>query len=459
MSGQKLDQNSFPSPKTTTTTTASSNTTHTRQRVVAGFVLIWLDVKVDQSNEECKNTLTQLRNVVNNVNIFTEPNECVDFLTEINDMKAFLIVSATLGRQIISLIHDIPQLHTIYIVGRNTSQHQQWTKTWIKIKGVHTDISLICESLRHGIKQSNQDSIAVSIVAIDTGVARQNMNQLEPSFMYTQIFKEILLEMKYNQQSIQDFTTYCRNGDYGSQTNITRFEKEYNAQLAVWWYTYPSFIFALLNSALRLLEANTIINMGFFIHDLHRQIEELHKKQITSCHGQSFIVYRGQGLSSTDFEKLQKTKGRLMSFNNFLSTSKKRDVSLAFAQGGSEKTDMVGILFEMTIDPSISSASYAAIDEVSYYKTEEEEILFSMHTVFRIGEITRMDKNNPLYQVELKLTADDDEQLRTLTKHIRDESAGATEWQRLGQLLHKLKQFDKAEELYKVLLKQTSDES
>jgi tetratricopeptide (TPR) repeat protein len=113
----------------------------------------------------------------------------------------------------------------------------------------------------------------------------------------------------------------------------------------------------------------------------------------------------------------------------------------------------------MTIDPSISSAPYAAIDEVSYYKTEEEEILFSMHTVFRIGEITRMDKNNPLYQVELKLTADDDEQLRTLTKHIRDESAGATEWQRLGQLLHKLKQFDKTEELYKVLLKQTSDES
>jgi hypothetical protein len=206
--------------------------------------------------------------------------------------------------------------------------------------------------------------------------------------MYTQIFKEILLEIKHNQKSIKNFITYCRNSDYGSLTSITRFEKEYHAQFAIWWYTYPSFIFGLLNSALRLLEADTIINMGFFIHDLHRQIEELHKKQVNSYHGTSFIVHRGQCLLSTDFEKLQKTKGGLISFNNFLSTSKKREVSLGFAASGLAETGMVGILFEMAIDPSISSAPFAAIDEVSYYKTEEEEILFSMHTVFRIGEIT-----------------------------------------------------------------------
>jgi hypothetical protein len=134
MSGQKSEQNSFSSSNTGTTTTASSNTTRTRKRIAENVVLIWLDVNIDSSNEEFQNTLTQLRNVVNNVNIFTERNKCVDFLTEIEDMKASLIVSGTLGRQIISLIHDIPQLHTIYIFDRNTSQHQQWSKAWIKIK-------------------------------------------------------------------------------------------------------------------------------------------------------------------------------------------------------------------------------------------------------------------------------------------------------------------------------------
>jgi tetratricopeptide (TPR) repeat protein len=455
MSGQKSEQNSYPSLNTATTTTASLNTTHTRQRILDNIVLIWLDANIDPLNEECQNTLSQLRNVVDNVNIFTDRNECVDLLTEIEDRKAFLVVSGTLSRQIIPLIHDIPQLHTIYIFGHNKSQHQQWSQEWIKIKGVHTDVEAICESLQHAKKQSNQNSMTVSFVAMDEDVSSPNLNQLEPSFMYTQIFKEILLEMKYNQQSIQDFTTYCRNSDYGSLTNITRFEKEYNAQLAIWWYTYPSFIFRLLNSALRLLEANTIINMGFFIHDLHHQIEELYKKQINSYHGKPFIVYRGQGLSSTDFEKLQTTKGGLMSFNNFLSTSKKREVPHGFAVGGLGETDMVGILFEMNIDPLVSSTPFAAIDEVSYYKTEEE-ILFSMHTVFRIGEVTKMDNDNPLYRVELKLTTDDDEQLRTLTERIRVETPGETEWERLGQLLLKLNQCDKAEELYKALLEQVS---
>ncbi|CAF5108197.1 unnamed protein product, partial [Rotaria sp. Silwood1] len=39
-----------------------------------------------------------------------------------------------------------------------------------------------------------------------------------------------------------------------------------------------------------------------------------------------------------------------------------------------------------------------------------------MHTVFRIGEVRKIDKESPLYEVHLKLTADDDQQLRRLTK-------------------------------------------
>jgi tetratricopeptide (TPR) repeat protein len=458
MSDHNSKQNNFPSSNTVTATTTLSNTTHTRKRIVENFSLIWLDVNIDPSKKECQNTLTQLQSVVNNVNIFTQQNKCVDFLTEIEDTTAFLIVDGTLGRQIIPLIHDIPQLHTIYILCRHKSQHEKWSEMWVKIKGVHTDVEPICESLQHAMKQSNQNSIAIGFVAMDEDVASQNLNQLEPSFMYTQVFKEILLEMEHNEQSVNDFISYCRYSYLGSPTNITRFEKYYDAQSAIWWYTHPSFIYALLNSALRLLEANTIINMGFFICDLHRQIEELHKNQVNSYRGKSFIVYRGQGLSSTDFEKMQKIKGGLLAFNNFLSTTKKREVSLGFAVGGFGEAGMVGILFEMIIDPLISSAPFAAIDEVSYYKTEEE-VLFSMHTVFRIAKITEIDKNNPLYQVELNLTADDDEQLRTLTERIRVETPGETGWQRLSLLLVKLNQLDKAEELYKLLLGQTSDES
>ena len=415
-----------------------------------------MDPEINLSNKNCQNAFTQLQNIVNDIHMFTQCDECIDFLTAVDDMETILIIERTLGQQIIPLIHDIPQLVGMYILCSNEPSHDQWAQTWMKVKGIHTEITPICESLRHVVKQNNQDSIAVSFVTLQQGAFSQNLDQLEPSFMYTQLFKEILLEMQHTKQSMNDFITYCRNGKYGSSTNITRLENDYNANSAIWWYTFPSFIYSMLNGALRMLEADTIITMGFFIRDLHHQIAKLHQKQVRSYRGKSFVVYRGQGLSTTDFEKLRKTKGGLMSFNNFLSTSKTREVSLGFATSALSKADTVGILFQMSIDPTVSSAPFASIDEVSYFKTEE--VLFSMHTVFRIGDIKQIDKNNPLYEVELTLTSDDDPQLRILTERIREEAGGITGWQRIGKLLLKISQCDKAEELYTVLLGQTSDE-
>jgi hypothetical protein len=460
MDARKSKQNRFPSSNCATATTASSTTIHNKQRIVQNFLLIWMDASIDQSKKDCQTTLAQLRNIVNDVHLFTEPDQCVDYLTGIKDMNAFLIADGSLGQHTIPLMHDIPQLSAIYILYGDKSRHGEWAKKFTKVKGVHTEIKPICEALQLAAKQCNEDSIAVSFMSLGKEPSSQNLNQLEASFMYTQIFKEILLEMKHDTQAIKDFAVYCSklySDNIGQLMIIKEFERDYRPESSIWWYTRVSFIYEMLNRALRNLEGDTIINIGFFIHDLHRQIEGLHKKQISIYRGKPFFVYRGQGLSTTDFDKLQKTKGGLMSFNNFLSTSEVREVPFVFAQSALGKNDTVGILFKMAINPVVSSTPFAAINEVSYFNTEEE-ILFSMHTVFRIGDITRIHKNNPLYQVELNLTADDDEQLRTLTERIREETPGKTGWQRLGKLLLKLNQFDKAEEQYKVLLEQTSDE-
>jgi hypothetical protein len=145
----------------------------------------------------------------------------------------------------------------------------------------------------------------------------------------------------------------------------------------------------------------------------------LYKEQFGShLTSKTFTVYRGQGLSSTDFDQLVNTKGGLLSFNNFLSTSKDCDVSLAFAESNQYNPDSVGILFVMTIDPSKSTTSFASLNGVSYFQIEEE-VLFSMHTVFRIGKIQSMNEDHRLFQVNLTLTGEDDKDLRALTDHIR----------------------------------------
>ncbi|CAF1385814.1 unnamed protein product [Adineta steineri] len=363
-----------------------------------------------------------------------------------------------MAQHMVPLMNDIPQLYGVYIFSNTKSQPEEWTPKSQKIKSVHTNIGDLCKALQLDLKRYNRDSIAMSFVTVDEMSSTDNLNQLEPTFMYTQLFKEILLNMKHNSQNIKDFITYCRQHNSGSPINIDRFEKEYQAQSAISWYTQPSFIYSMLNDGLRFMEGETIINMGFLIHDLHLQIYELHQKQININHGEPFIVYRGQGLSKQKFEKLQNTKGGLISFNNFLSTSMKQDVALGYTFSATDNEDTICVLYEIFVDPRIKSPPFASIKEVSYFR-EEEEILFSMHTVFRVGIIKEIDNRNQLYQVELQLTSDDDEQLRLLTNRIRKEASGSTGWKRLGKLLLKIGQFNKAEELYKVLLEQTSDES
>ncbi|CAF3770593.1 unnamed protein product, partial [Rotaria sp. Silwood1] len=121
----------------------------------------------------------------------------------------------------------------------------------------------------------------------------------------------------------------------------------------------------------------------------------------------------------------------------------------------------VGVLFIMTIDPSNVSASntpFALIDDYSAFP-QEQEILFSMHTVFRVGEIQQTVHNSRLWEVHLTLTDDNDPQLAALTRRIHGELYGSTAWHRLGHLMLKLSRLSQAEEVYNELLKNSSSDS
>jgi tetratricopeptide (TPR) repeat protein len=82
-----------------------------------------------------------------------------------------------------------------------------------------------------------------------------------------------------------------------------------------------------------------------------------------------------------------------------------------------------------------------------------------MHAVFRIDEIIKIDNIRQLWQVELRLTSDSDQQLQALTKRIREEIMSSSEWLRLAALLTTIGQLNKAKEVCQVLLNQTSNES
>jgi len=418
---------------------------------IQNFLLVWLDGSSDGDNFE---SIKQLRQIVNNVNQFTDVDDCITFIDAISDEKIFLILPGYLGQRIIPILHDKSQISTIYILCGNCKRHESWTKKWMKIKGIYTDLTPICQALKSDVYECDQNSISISLLK----ESNRNLNELDQSFMYSQILKEILLSIDFNDEHFREFIIYCRQQFIGNAfelNNIDKLENEYRTSQAIWWYTYGSFLYSTLNYALRTMEVDIIVKMGFFIRDLHNNLAKLHSEQFSEP--TSFVVYRGQGLSQMNFDQLQKTKGGLLAFNNYLSTSKIRRVSLSFAQQTTSMSGFVGVLFVMKIDSSILSTPYANVRDVSAYQTEEE-ILFSMHSIFRIGEIKSIDKNDRVWEVELTLTGDNDPQLHELTERIRNDLEGSNGWIRLAKLMGKLGQQMKAESLFKILLEQVNND-
>ncbi|CAF1438646.1 unnamed protein product [Adineta steineri] len=447
--------------KPTTNASTVSKGAESRRRIniqqMQNVLLVWLDSNIDQTNDDCQNIITKLRCTVNDTNTFTDGDQCLEFIQTVVDNKVCMIISGSLGQHIVPRVHNMSQVDSVFIFCGNKEHHEEWVKDWSKIKGFFTDITLICEALKEAAHQCEQNATPMSFVGTN-----KKLDQLDPSFMYTQIIKEILLTITFNQNHIQDYLNYCRDAFKDNTEeieNIKHLECEYQNKTPIYWYTCQMFLYPMLNRALRLMDGDIITRMGFFIGDLHRHIKQLHQEQYAgTTTTDTFTVYRGQGLSTEDFEQMSKTKGGLISFNNFLSTSTIRKVSLGFAQDTTLNPDQVGVLFIMQINPSQSTTPFASVVGISAMK-REKEVLFSMHSVFRIQDIKQMDGNNRLYEVSLTLTADNDPELSRLTDYIRKESYPNSEgWYRLCIVLRDMGQFDKAEDIYQVLLEQTKDD-
>ncbi|CAF3389994.1 unnamed protein product [Rotaria socialis] len=440
------------------TTTAKVVNSSKDSFLVQDCILFWLDTNINLDDDYYINILKQFQSIVGNIHAFNNTDQCVDFLKKSQNQKVSLIVSGSVGQQIISRIHSIPQLITIFIFCQDQFKYESLKINWCKVQGIFTDSTTLCNSIKQLARQFEEDSVDISFVP-ENDISGQDLDQLDQSFMYTQLIKEILLELEYDEQSIHSFLTYCRqqySDDVEELKKIQDFERRYNSETPIWWYTLECFIYKTLNTALRKQQTDVIISMGFFIRSLDENIRQLQVAQANELENE-FIVYRGQGIEPENFEKLKKTEGGLIGFSNLLSTSKEKIVAIKFAENALYDHRSISILFIIKVDISVSSTPFAAIQQCSESEYERE-ILFSMPTVFRVNDIKPSGFNNRIWCVHLSSTSDNDKQLHQLTERMREEIKGPSALHRLGALMIKLSMFAKAEEVYKILLNRSSDE-
>ena len=432
--------------------------------IFENFFLIWLNGDIDENSSDCQNILVQLHRAVHTIDTFKDGEECIDFLGDMADDKGCMIISDSLAQQIVPLVHNMSQVDSIFVLSSSQKYDKEWIADWPKIQGPYTEIEPISDAVKKTALRLENNAISISFIKGSDSLLEKNGNRLDPSFMYTQIMKEIFLTINFEEQHLKEFVEHCQKTfDYNEARlkPVKEFAEKYSQHTPIWWYAQDSFLYPMLNRALRMMDVDIMIKLAFFIRDLHQHIEEVHQKRYAnSPSNQRFTFYRGQGMQKKDFVKMEANKGGLISFNSFLSTSTNLDIALMFAECSSMHPDLLGVLFIMDIDVIRPSTPFASATDVEYLNQNEAEVLFSMHAVFRIVEITAMDENPRIFQVKLNLVSDKDNDLCQLIHYIRHDICPNDEgWYRLGCLLLTMGESAKAQQVYEILLGQETEES
>ncbi|CAF1133774.1 unnamed protein product [Didymodactylos carnosus] len=419
------------------------------------FVLVWLSTNAEKITD-----ITKLRCIVNYMRVFNDPNACIDYITNRRQEKVFVIVSSSVGEQIVLLIDQIDEIDSIYIYCPNEAECAAlWAQSYRKVRGVFIDIDSICEQLNKNTRQCSNNLMPMS--SIPSSSAFTNIaNREQVSLMYSQLIRDLFLVLEHPidqpchslREMILHFTVQFEGDDCGKAL-LEEIERDYNAVLtgdvntvpqykSIYWYTRCRFIFETLNKALRTQDIDMLFTMRFFIVDLHKQLQELHSSAAPASR-MSMTVYRGQVMSSEEFEKHRSNIGGLLSINNFLSTSADKYVAELFADASTNEPGMEKILFEIEINPQIGkNCPFANIEHLSSFRTESE-ILISMGSVFRIRSV---EKNiSGVWNVDLKLTDEEDEQVEALTDGVWEKIRSDHNLLCLAKLMRLMGNYEKAE--------------
>jgi tetratricopeptide (TPR) repeat protein len=340
-----------------------------------------------------------------------------------------------------------------------------------EICGVYRDLKSLCDHLkqlpniqrrrREGFVRDDftlnvlchlPDPSTLSAQSSDTATKRQ-----ETEFMYAQLLRDILVKIESTEEEMIKF---CREKCTGNNTDlntIDQFEEYYDACNAIFWYTRDTFLYRLLNQALRNQEFDTLYSLRYFIKDLHFQLIKRRASQFLQLIQFATVsdvtdpsiptVYRGQLMTNEEFnKKIRNNEKGFLSINSFFSTTSHRHLAIVYAgnRSSSKTSTEQSVLFQIEIRKNYHD--YANISEESAFEEDEGEILFTMGAVFRIVSVDLSDEG--FWDVKMRLSPEEDEELTTLAAHVRAQIITPYPLLSLGRFMLETANYDKAEQLH-----------
>ena len=416
------------------------------------ITLVWFDPNIN-SRVDTETTMKELRLINDYVRFHIDLETCVRFLQSIEKEKILLITSGSCALELFERLGDLPTIDSIFIFCMKKKRYEYLKDTFVKIKGIYTDVELLSSAIREQIQQIERHmDVFCFFDHHHQEKSTKDLSTHAPEFLWFQLFKYVILRLPRDVQAKQQMIEVCREYYRGNSRElklIDLFEKEYRPEQAIRWYSKESFVYKLVNKALRSEDIFQLYRFRFYIGDLSENLAVEHRK-ILSSNEKYLVVYRGMKLGKDEYRRLKKSKGNLISMNGFLSTSRSRSLAMTFANKTTQREDTIPLLLEIECDVERlgNSVVFADMTSISEY-IEEQEILFDLSVTFLLNEITRDESIRVV-----RMIACNEEQM--LIKDYLDETSRETEQTSaaivFGRLMCSLGQYDKSLQYFQQLL-------
>ncbi|CAF1352304.1 unnamed protein product [Rotaria sp. Silwood1] len=425
--------------------------------------IVWLDshIETDRRSQDIRGRIRQLGRGC--LETFVNPDQCIDDITtELIEKKVFLIISNSFGQAIVPLIYELPQIQAIYIYCRDQKAAEIWSKSIVKVSGIFTKPKELLQKLSDDVDVYNKDNnIPMSIFHLsERDKTLQDLSKESvTSIWYRLILRVLRLMVKYGNAKA-DMITACQasyHDNNAQKRKINDFEKDYSTTRAVWWYTYDSFLYRLLNKALRTQDMEIIFKFRFFINDLQNEIEKLYHEYLNNHSFQSnhhFTVYRSQVLSMTELEHLQQNINELISMNSFLSATLNSEVAALYSIPGdqlNESSALQSVYFIIDVYNINKETTPFAFVEHHSCNSDEKEVLFSMGAIFKVQSVKKHDN---IWHIHLELSNEQNQLGQNLLDHMLEQVKSEPGPLSFGWFLFRMSEFDKAKGYAKWMIQQ-----
>ena len=313
-----------------------------------------------------------------------------------------------------------------------------------KVKGILTDIDQLVLQIKqnHFIEKQPEETLPIDIF-----VSGQSTNELNVKFIFFQVFLECLSKLKTNDEDKNELFQKLKDLYKDSEDeieNIDDFQSNYASAKALWWYTKECFFYPTLNAVLRRGDIHWIYLYRSYIFDIQQQLKLNQIEEIVK-------VYRGQKMSKRELNSLQKSVNQFISINSFFSTSSNRSQAIQFLN---PEENFEIVLFEIEANPNVGKMKpFADISKLSYF-THEEEILFSIGSIFHLKRIS-YDDTKQFWTIEMNLASNDDNDLKDVLDYMKKKIGHKQiDLRTFANILSDMKKFDLAEQYLERMLKQ-----